>query len=81
MNKLFFKSANRLIKINSVDLGNLIEDYLRQVQVIQKQNRGLRQDMVDIKGMLNRLLIDKHLQQQVDTYFEDAPDDNTHDLD
>ncbi len=81
MNKLFFKSANRLIKINSVDLGNLIEDYLRQVQVIQKQNRELRQDLVDIKGMLNRLLIDKHLQKQVDTYFEDAPDDDTPDLD
>ncbi len=81
MNKLFFKSANRLIKINSVDLGNLIQDYLREVKVIQKQNRDLRQDLQDVKRMLNRLLIDKHLQHQVDNYFEDAPDDNTHDLD
>ncbi len=38
--------------------------------VIQAQNRALRQDLVDVKLMLNKLLIDKHLQMQVDEYFE-----------
>ncbi len=81
MNKLFFKSDNRLIKINSVDLGNLIKDYLTQVKVIQKQNRELRQDLVDIKLMLNKLLIDKHLQMQVDEYFDKDEHPATEDLD
>ncbi len=38
--------------------------------VVQAQNRALRQDLVDVKLMLNKLLIDKHLQMQVDEYFE-----------
>ncbi len=78
MNKLFFKSANRLIKINSADLGNLIEDYLKQVKIIQEQNRYLRQDCKDINGKLDRLLIDKHLQMQVDEYFtEDSKQEDS----
>ncbi len=74
MTNFIFKSANRLIKnvpINDVDLGNLITDYLRGVSIIQKQNRELRQDLVDVKRMINKLLIDKHLQMQVDEYFKD----------
>ncbi len=66
MNNLFFKSANRLIKNSPITLDNLIAN----MGVIQAQNRALRQDLVDVKGMLNRLLIDKHLQMQVDEYFE-----------
>ncbi len=82
MNKLFFKSDNRLIKINSTDLGNLMQDYLRQVKVIQGQNRLLRQDLVDVKLMVNKLLIDKHLQMQVDEYFDkDEPPTEQSDLD
>ncbi len=38
--------------------------------VVQAQNRALRQDLVDVKLMINKLLIDKHLQMQVDEYFE-----------
>ncbi len=37
--------------------------------VVQAQNRALRQDLVDVKLMLNKLLIDKHLQFQVDDYY------------
>ncbi len=44
---------------------------MNQLTVIQGQNRYLRQDLVDVKLMLNRLLIDKHLQMQVDNYFEE----------
>ncbi len=68
MNNFIFKSANRLIKNSPIDLGNVI---IRQMTIMQKQNRELRQDLVDVKLMINKLLIDKHLQMQVDTYFED----------
>ncbi len=75
MNNLFFKSDNRLIKNSSITLGNVMTKLL----VIQGQNRALRQDMVDIKLMVNKLLIDKHLQMQVDEYFEheNSPEDST----
>ncbi len=57
--------------------------------VVQAQNRALRQDLVDVKLMLNKLLIDKHLQMQVDEYFENGSpptsgsptEDDSHDLD
>jgi len=61
-----------------------LETLMNQLLIVQKQNRFLRQDLVDVKLMLNRLLIDKHLQMQVDNYFEDDkpvhPEDST-DLD
>ncbi len=66
MNNFIFKSANRLIKNSPITLANLMAN----LAVIQAQNRHLRQDLVDVKLMLNKLLIDKHLQQQVDEYFE-----------
>ncbi len=72
MNKLFFKSPKGLSIINSQDLGNLISDYLRQVKVIQQQNRELRGDCQTINRKLDRLLVDKHLQMQVDEYFNDS---------
>ncbi len=70
MNNFIFKSANRLIKNSPTTLDNLMAN----MGVVQAQNRALRQDLVDVKLMLNKLLIDKHLQMQVDEYFEhDAP--------
>ncbi len=71
MNNFIFKSANRLIKNSPITL----EYLMRQISVVQEQNRHLRQDMVDVKLMLNKLLIDKHLQNQVDEYFEKSPDE------
>ncbi len=71
MNNFIFKSANRLTKNSSIDYwGNL----MKQIEVIQKQNRMLRQDASDINHKLDRLLVDKHLQMQVDEYFKDSPD-------
>ncbi len=72
MTNFIFKSPRRLVKklANTPD-----EIVIFKLSIIQKQNRDLRQDMVDIKLMINRLLIDKHLQMQVDTYFEDKPED------
>ncbi len=43
---------------------------MHQIKIVQGQNRQLRQDLVDVKLMLNKLLIDKHLQMQVDEYFD-----------
>ncbi len=70
MNNLFFKSANGLSKkLTNTPVGDLI----LKLEIIQTQNRALRQDLVDLKLMINRLLVDKHLQMQVDNYFDDNP--------
>ncbi len=46
-----------------------LESVMNQLLIIQKQNRFLRQDMIDVKLMLNKLLVNKHLQMQVDNYY------------
>ncbi len=68
MNNFIFKSANRLIKNSPTTVGVLMS----KLDMIQTEQRAARQDMVDIKLMLNKLLIDKHLQMQVDEYFDDT---------
>ncbi len=68
MTNFIFKSPKGLIK-NVDKIHN--DMVMGQLKIIQGQNRFLRQDLVDVKLMLNKLLIDKHLQMQVDTYFED----------
>ncbi len=73
MNNFIFKSPKRLIKNSSITLDTV----MHQLTVVQGQNRHLRQDLVDVKLMLNKLLIDKHLQMQVDTYFDDESHQNT----
>ncbi len=67
MNNFIFKSRTGLIKNSPIDLATV----MHQLTIVQGQNRHLRQDLVDVKLMLNKLLIDKHLQMQVDEYFED----------
>ncbi len=67
MNNLFFKSRTGLIKNSPITVSNLIN----KLDMIQTEQRASRQDLVDIKRMINRLLVDKHLQMQVDEYFED----------
>ncbi len=69
MNNLFFKSDNRLIKNSSVTLANLLDKLL----VMQQQLRLLREDNQNMSLKLDKLLIDKHLQMQVDEYFQDEP--------
>ncbi len=63
MTNFIFKSPRGLIK----NVDNML---LGQLKIVQGQNRALRQDLVDVKLMLNKLLINKHLQQQVDEYFD-----------
>ncbi len=65
MNNFIFKSPKRLIKNSPIT----IDTVMHQLTIVQGQNRHLRQDLVDVKLMLNKLLIDKHLQMQVDEYF------------
>ncbi len=71
MTNFIFKSPRRLVK----KLANApeVDLILGQLKIIQSQERFLRQDLVDVKLMLNKLLIDKHLQSQVDDYFEKPP--------
>ncbi len=69
MTNFIFKSANRLIKNSPLTEGYI----MTKLQSIQLELRHQRQDNKDIKLMLNKLLVDKHLQQQVDEYFEEDP--------
>ncbi len=74
MNNFIFKSPRRLIKNSPIT-----DAVLGQLKIVQSQNRYLRQDLVDVKLMLNKLLIDKHLQSQVDDYFtkgEECPNED-----
>ncbi len=68
MNNLFSKSANRLLEKSSINLGVLD----RRLEFIQTEMRHQRSDLRDISRKIDRLLIDKHLQNQVDDYFEDS---------
>ncbi len=48
---------------------------MTKLESIQKELRHQRCDLKDISLKLQRLMIDKHLQMQVDTYFdEDTPE-------
>ncbi len=71
MTNFIFKSANRLIKNSPLTEGFI----MTKLQSIQLELRHARQDNKDIKLMLDRLLVDKHLQMQVDSYFEEDKDD------
>ncbi len=70
MNNFIFKSASRLTKNSPISNANLYDKLL----VMQSQLRLLRSDLVSVNGKLDRLLIDKHLQMQVDDYYRDQPE-------
>ncbi len=69
MTNFIFKSANRLIKNSPLTEGYL----LVKLESIQKELRHQRQDHKDMSLKLEKLLIDKHLQMQVDEYFDKDP--------
>ncbi len=62
MTNFIFKSSKGLIKNVDLEL---------KLTVMQTQLRHLRDDNRTIMNMIQKLLIDKHLQMQVDEYFED----------
>ncbi len=68
MTNFIFKSANRLIKNSPLTEGYI----MTKLQSIQLELRHARQDNKDIKLMLNKLLVDKHLQTQVSDYYDEA---------
>ncbi len=65
MTNFIFKSANRLIKNSPLTEGYI----MTKLEYIQKELRHQRCDLKDISQKLQRLMIDKHLQTQVDEYF------------
>ncbi len=65
MTNFIFKSANRLIKNSPLTEGYI----MTKLEFIQKELRHQRQDHKDISLKLDKLLVDKHLQMQVDEYF------------
>ncbi len=67
MTNFIFKSANRLIKNSPLTEGYI----MTKLESIQKELRHQRCDLKDISLKLQRLMIDKHLQMQVDTYFDE----------
>ncbi len=78
MTNFIFKSPRRLIK--NVDNTPSL-DIICQLKIVQSQCRFLRQDLIDVKLMLNKLLIDKHLQSQVDDFYDEPPPQDQADLD
>ncbi len=77
MNHFIFKSPRRLIKNEPIHNANLMDKLL----VMQSQLRLLRTDLVAVNGKLDRVLVDKHLQYQVDDYFEKVERPAVEDLD
>ncbi len=73
MTNFIFKSANRLIKNSPLTEGYL----LTKLESIQLELRHQRQDHKDMSLKLEKLLIDKHLQMQVDRYFDDESHPDT----
>ncbi len=69
MINLLSKSPKGLMRNESGNLDNL----MKQILLVLAEQRHQRSDLQDIKRMINRLLIDEHLQQQVDKYFDEDP--------
>ncbi len=73
MNNLFSKSPRRLLEKSSISL----ELLNRRLEFIQTELRHARSDHKDMSLKLDKLLVDKHLQMQVDEYFkEDGTEDS-----
>ncbi len=70
MTNFIFKSPKRLVK-NSPTTSELLDKLL----IIQTELRHARSDHREMSLKLEKLLIDKHLQMQVDTYFDDKPEE------
>jgi len=70
MNNFIFKSANRLTKNSSISTGDYrLNAILKQIGFVLTEQRMQRSDLKDVNLKLEKLLIDKHLQMQVDEYF------------
>ncbi len=61
---------NFIFKSSAEGFG-LIKNISNKLEIIQNELRHQRQDNVQILFLLNKLLVDKQLQKQVDQYFEE----------
>jgi len=68
MIKSLFKSSTGLT--NNLTING--ESLDRKMDFILAEQRKQRTDLQDIKRMINRITIDKHLQHEVDKYFDDS---------
>ncbi len=66
MTNFIFKSSRRLIKNSPITNEHLNA----KLEYVQSELRCQRQDNQDILRMLNKLLIDKHLQMEVDDFYD-----------
>ncbi len=72
MTNFIFKSPRRLIK-NSPTTTEMM---MTKLNIILGEQRHQRSDLHEISLKIEKLLIDKHLQMQVDEYFtENDPED------
>ncbi len=67
MTNFIFKSANRLIKNSPITLENVHHN----LDLVMMELRHQRQEHRDMSLKLEKILIDKHLQMQVDKYFDE----------
>ncbi len=77
MNNLFSKSANRLLEKSSINLGTLDT----KLEFLLTEQRHQRSDLRTLSQKIDKLLVDKHLQMQVDEYFQEDADANNTDSD
>ncbi len=65
MTNFIFKRPRSLIKNSPINVGLLNN----QIKIMMREQRLQRQDLQDLKRMINKILIEKHLQMEVDDYF------------
>ncbi len=78
MTNFIFKSSKGLLKKSDNKLEADLIYVSRQLAFIQSEQRAQRADLQELKRMVNKLIVDKHLKFEVDNYFErqehDIPD-------
>ncbi len=77
MNNLFSKSSRGLFEKSSIELATLE----RQLGMLLTVQRKQRSDLKTINDKLDKIMVDKHLQMQVDEYFKDNEPLDSGDLD
>ncbi len=73
MTNFIFKRPRALIKNSPINVGLLNN----QIKIMMREQRLQRQDLQDLKRMINKILIEKHLQMEVDDYFQKQDHDST----
>ncbi len=55
---------------NKKNIQSTPDDLMRKIDMIQTEQRAQRSDLRELSQKIDRLLVDKHLQMQVDEYFD-----------